>query len=159
MTTILLVGRAHPRFKECLTAHFDLLELPSAKPADITPEMAARVEGVTTFNDMTPALFDALPNLKIVANFGVGYDGVDANYAAKKGVIVTNTPDVLDEEVADTTIGLLLNTSACCRRPKTGCVPAAGSRTDRSGCRRCRCAAAMSACTAWAASASRSPIA
>jgi len=110
MTTILLVGRAHPRFKECLTAHFDLLELPSAKPADITPEMAARVEGVTTFNDMTPALFDALPNLKIVANFGVGYDGVDANYAAKKGVIVTNTPDVLDEEVADTTIGLLLNT-------------------------------------------------
>lgn len=110
MTTILLVGRAHPRFKERLASHFELLELPSAQPADITPDMAARVEGVTTFNQMTPALIDALPNLKLVSNFGVGYDGVDANYAATKNVLVTNTPDVLDEEVADTTIGLLLNT-------------------------------------------------
>jgi lactate dehydrogenase-like 2-hydroxyacid dehydrogenase len=110
MTTILLVGRAHPRFRERLAPHFSLLELPSGKAADITPEMAAVVEGVTTFNAMTPDLIDALPNLKIIANFGVGYDGVDAVYAAKKGVIVTNTPDVLDEEVADTTIGLLLNT-------------------------------------------------
>jgi lactate dehydrogenase-like 2-hydroxyacid dehydrogenase len=110
MTTILLVGKAHPRFRERLGSHFELMELPSANPADITPEMAEKVVGVTTFNAMTPALMDALPNLKIVANFGVGYDGVDAGHAATKGVLVTNTPDVLDEEVADTTIGLLLNT-------------------------------------------------
>lgn len=110
MTTLLLVGRAHPRFREKLGNRFDLIELPNSDPSSITPEMAASVEGVTTFNHMTPALIDALPNLKIVANFGVGYDGVDADYAAGKGVIVTNTPDVLDEEVADTTIGLLLNT-------------------------------------------------
>ncbi|MCB1447960.1 MAG: 2-hydroxyacid dehydrogenase [Rhizobiaceae bacterium] len=110
MTTLLLIGRAHPRFREKLSDGFELLELPDSRPESITPDMAAKVEGVTTFNDMTPALIDALPNLKIVANFGVGYDGVDAAYAAGKGVIVTNTPDVLDEEVADTTIGLLLNT-------------------------------------------------
>ena len=54
--------------------------------------------------------FDRLPALEIVANFGVGYDGVDAAYAAGKGVMVSNTPEVLDEEVADTTIGLLINT-------------------------------------------------
>jgi lactate dehydrogenase-like 2-hydroxyacid dehydrogenase len=110
MTTILLLGRAHPRFRERLEPHFELVELPSTNAADVTPELAAKVEGVTTFNTMTPALIDALPNLKIVANFGVGYDGVDAGYAATKNVLVTNTPDVLDEEVADTTIGLLLNT-------------------------------------------------
>ena len=53
---------------------------------------------------------DALPTLEINANFGVGYDWLDAAHAASRGVMVTNTPDVLTEEVADTTIGLLLNT-------------------------------------------------
>ena len=110
MTTILLVGKAHPRFRDRLGSRFELLELPSADAKDVTPEMAARIEGATTFNQMTPALMDALPNLRIVANFGVGYDGVDAAYAARRNIVVTNTPDVLDEEVADTTIGLLLNT-------------------------------------------------
>lgn len=110
MKTILLVGKAHPRFRERLGTKFELLELPSAAPGDVTPTIAERVEGATTFNQMTPELMDALPNLKIVANFGVGYDGVDAGYAATKGIMVTNTPDVLNDEVADTTIGLLLNT-------------------------------------------------
>jgi lactate dehydrogenase-like 2-hydroxyacid dehydrogenase len=110
MTTILLVGKAHPRSRDRLSQHFDLMELTSANPADITAEMAEKVEGVATSNQMTPALMDALPKLKQVSNFGVGYDGVDAAYAGSKGILVTNTPDVLDEEVADTTIGLLLNT-------------------------------------------------
>jgi len=50
------------------------------------------------------------PNLKIVGNFGVGYDGVDAVWAGKNGIIVTNTPDVLTDEVADLAIGLLVAT-------------------------------------------------
>ena len=53
---------------------------------------------------------DALPKLEIIANFGVGYDSVDAGHAAKRSIMVTNTPDVLTEEVADTAIGLLINT-------------------------------------------------
>jgi len=53
---------------------------------------------------------DRLPNLEIVSNFGVGYDTVDAREAARRGVIVTNTPDVLTEEVADLAVGLLLAT-------------------------------------------------
>jgi lactate dehydrogenase-like 2-hydroxyacid dehydrogenase len=56
------------------------------------------------------ALFDALPALEIVANFGVGYDNIDAAAAAARGITVTNTPGVLDEEVADLTVGLLLAT-------------------------------------------------
>jgi lactate dehydrogenase-like 2-hydroxyacid dehydrogenase len=53
----------------------------------------------------------ACPNLKIVANFGVGYDSVDVAAAVRRGVIVTNTPEVLTEEVADTALGLLLGTA------------------------------------------------
>lgn len=56
------------------------------------------------------ALLDRLPKLEIVANFGVGYDGIDLAAAAARGIVVTNTPDVLTEEVADTTLGLLLMT-------------------------------------------------
>ena len=55
-------------------------------------------------------LMDRLPNLQIVASFGVGYDKVDAVAAAERGVVVTNTPDVLNDEVADTALGLLLMT-------------------------------------------------
>ncbi|MCB1492212.1 MAG: 2-hydroxyacid dehydrogenase [Rhodobiaceae bacterium] len=54
------------------------------------------------------ALMQRLPNLKIVSNFGVGYDSVDAAWAGEHGIIVTNTPDVLTEEVADITLALLL---------------------------------------------------
>ena len=56
------------------------------------------------------ALFSRLPKLEIVSSFGVGYDHVDAIAAGKRGIVVTHTPDVLTEEVADTTIGLLLCT-------------------------------------------------
>ncbi|MBB5714587.1 2-hydroxyacid dehydrogenase [Sphingomonas aerophila] len=54
--------------------------------------------------------FDRLPALEIIASFGVGYDKVDANAAASRGIVVTNTPGVLDEEVADLAVGLLLAT-------------------------------------------------
>ena len=56
------------------------------------------------------AMLDRLPNLKIIGNFGVGYDTIDIAEAARRGIIITNTPEVLSEEVADTTIGLLLGT-------------------------------------------------
>lgn len=110
MTTILLIGKVHPRVRESLSQHFDILELPKGDPAGVTAEMAEKVVGTASFNAMPAALIDALPNLKLIANFGVGYDGVDVKHAASKGIIVTNTPDVLDEEVADTAVGLLLNT-------------------------------------------------
>ena len=56
------------------------------------------------------ALLARLPVLEIIASFGVGYDHIDASTACKRGIVVTNTPDVLTEEVADTTIGLLIAT-------------------------------------------------
>jgi lactate dehydrogenase-like 2-hydroxyacid dehydrogenase len=51
-----------------------------------------------------------LPKLKVISHFGVGYDTVDVNAARSRGVAVTNTPDVLTDEVADLALGLLLAT-------------------------------------------------
>jgi lactate dehydrogenase-like 2-hydroxyacid dehydrogenase len=59
---------------------------------------------------MSASLLERFPKLEIVASFGVGYDNVDVKYAAAHGIIVTNTPEVLTEEVADTALGLLLCT-------------------------------------------------
>ena len=56
------------------------------------------------------ATLSRFPKLEIVASFGVGYDHIDAAYAREHNIIVTNTPDVLTEEVADIALGLLIAT-------------------------------------------------
>jgi lactate dehydrogenase-like 2-hydroxyacid dehydrogenase len=56
------------------------------------------------------AFMDRFPKLEIVSSFGVGYDYIDAVEAGRRGIIVTNTPDVLTDEVADLTVGLLIAT-------------------------------------------------
>src|SRR4029077_18292337 len=50
------------------------------------------------------------PKLEFVSSFGVGYDNIDIKYAIEHHIIVSNTPEVLNEEVADTALGLLLCT-------------------------------------------------
>lgn len=82
----------------------DLDSLDAASVRAIATRGAVRVDG---------ALMDRLPALEIIANFGVGYDTVDAAAAAAREIVVTHTPDVLDEEVADLTLGLLLATVRC----------------------------------------------
>lgn len=56
-----------------------------------------------------PAIMDALPKLELISCFGVGYDGIDVPAATQRKIAVTNTPDVLNDCVADTAIGLVLN--------------------------------------------------
>ena len=76
-------------------------------------EFGPRIRGVATsalFGRVDSSLLDHLPNAEIVSSFGVGYDNVDAGEAAKRNIVVTNTPGVLDDEVADLTLGLLLAT-------------------------------------------------
>jgi lactate dehydrogenase-like 2-hydroxyacid dehydrogenase len=74
-------------------------------------EIGPRIRGIATSSSLiNSALFDQLPNLEIVSSFGVGYDHVDAAEAGRRGIVVTNTPDVLNDEVADLTIGLLIAT-------------------------------------------------
>ena len=117
--SILTAGKVHPRVIERLEPHFDLIRLERPDPALITPEIAEKVRGATGFNGMPADLMVALPKLEIVANFGVGYDGVNVAHAAAHNIMVTNTPDVLNEEVADTTLGLLINTVRLLPRAET----------------------------------------
>lgn len=56
-------------------------------------------------------LFESAPNLKIVTNLAVGYNNIDIHAAHERGVMVTNTPDVLTESTADLTFALLLATA------------------------------------------------
>lgn len=81
---------------------------PDAYLADIAP----RIRGLAIgghFQVDAPFL-DRFPALEIVGCFGVGYDHVDARHAGSRGIVVTNTPDVLTDEVADLAVGLLLAT-------------------------------------------------
>lgn len=76
-------------------------------------ENAASIRGIVgNFHamPMDPAFLSRFPKLEIVANFGVGYDAVDAGWCGRNGVTVTNTPGVLSAEVADLALGLLLAT-------------------------------------------------
>ncbi len=91
-------------------ATFKLVRLDKADAALAAPEVLREARAIAAMTTIDAAFIDAFPNLEIIANFGVGYDAVDARHAGESGVMVTNTPDVLTEEVADTAVGLLLNT-------------------------------------------------
>ncbi|MGJ4901700.1 2-hydroxyacid dehydrogenase [Bradyrhizobium sp. HKCCYLRH2060] len=80
-----------------------------ALPADVK----GRIRGIAvTFHTVKTdaAVMAMLPKLEMIASFGVGYDHIAAAHAGQHGIIVTNTPDVLTEEVADVALGLLIAT-------------------------------------------------
>ena len=54
-------------------------------------------------------VIDSFPNLKIIANYAVGYNNIDVEYCRRKGIFVTNTPDVLTQTTADLAWGLILS--------------------------------------------------
>jgi lactate dehydrogenase-like 2-hydroxyacid dehydrogenase len=111
---VLLLGPLKPRIVDGLAQPFTLHKLAEAKePEAFLAAVAPQVRAIAVSGP--PALVDGafmtrLPRLEIVSSFGVGYDHVDAKWAGARGITVTNTPDVLTEEVADTAIGLLLCT-------------------------------------------------
>jgi len=87
----------------------DVMLLDSWPPAEPLPGVDVLVEAVVAVG---PAELDLLPDLRLVANYGVGYDRVDVGACRERGVAVTNTPGVLDAAVADLTLALIL----ACRR-------------------------------------------
>ena len=83
---------------------------PARLVAEIGPRVEAIATGAHTAVRTDAAMMAHMPRLKVIGNFGVGYDSIDIPVAAGKGVIITNTPDVLNEEVADVAVGLLIAT-------------------------------------------------
>ncbi|TVR08638.1 MAG: 2-hydroxyacid dehydrogenase [Salinarimonadaceae bacterium] len=109
-----MTGPMTPLVITALSERFTLHRLweapdPQARLAEIGPA----IRGLASSALSAPAdeaLFAKLPALEIVSSLGVGYDNVEVAAAAARGIVVTNTPDVLTDEVADLTIGLLLAT-------------------------------------------------
>ncbi|MFO1317459.1 MAG: 2-hydroxyacid dehydrogenase [Burkholderiales bacterium] len=83
----------------------------SHKPGLLAAE-GVRIRGlVQGGGTVTPTnLLDALPKLEIISVFGVGYDGVPVDYCRSRGIKVTNTPDVLTDDVADVAVALVMMT-------------------------------------------------
>lgn len=111
---IVMTGPLMAYAADQLKAKFTVHELWKAPDREaLLKEIGPRIRGVAAgggHNRVNAALFEALPNLEIVSSFGVGYDHVDAAEAGRRGLIVSNTPDVLTDEVADLALGLLLAT-------------------------------------------------
>jgi lactate dehydrogenase-like 2-hydroxyacid dehydrogenase len=111
---ILFVGPSKPLLMEGLEKAFTVHRLIEAEDREAFLNSVAdrvRALAVTYTNQKIDAAFmQRFPRLEFVSSFGVGYDHIDAKWAGGHGIIVTNTPDVLNEEVADTTLGLLLCT-------------------------------------------------
>ena len=112
---LLQTGPMMPLIEKQLNEAFEVHKIPTPADVDaVVSKCADRIEAVCTGGHTNvktdAALIARLPKLKVISNFGVGYDSIDVAAAAKHGVVVTNTPDVLNEEVADTALGLLLMT-------------------------------------------------
>lgn len=110
---VLITQTMMPLIQQGIESQFPFVRLhEQADRAAFLAKEGARFKAVVTGQAAASdsALFQALPNLKIVSSFGVGYDLVDAKAAKARGIVVTNTPDVLTDEVADLSIGLLIAT-------------------------------------------------
>jgi hydroxypyruvate reductase len=110
---VLLTQEVTPALTRALQEQFNLLPLYTQTDTDRYLEQhAAGIRAVVTggARGLSREMMARFPALEIVAVYGVGTDAVDLDYARSRGIHVTNTPDVLTEDVADLAIGLLLAT-------------------------------------------------
>jgi hydroxypyruvate reductase len=108
---ILSVVNMYGPSMERLEREFTVHKLgPAADKEKLLADVSPRVRGIQASGSstVTAALIDRLPKLEIISSFGVGYDGIDVAAAKRRKVIVTNTPEVLNDCVADLAIGLLI---------------------------------------------------
>lgn len=111
---LLFISGMDPRMRDMLAPEFTLYDLPEeAEREAFLAEHGAKFTAVATngFAGLPAPVMAALPNLRVVSCYGVGYDGIDAKAAAGRGVIVTHTPDVLNDDVANAAILLWLAAS------------------------------------------------
>ncbi|MGI9391273.1 MAG: 2-hydroxyacid dehydrogenase [Boseongicola sp.] len=115
MPDLLLIGDATEEMLEKAQQAFTIHR--AADMGDLSKWLAENGDAITHVltnghDGVPPAIMAGLPKLQMISCYGVGYDAIDANEAARRGVVVTHTPDVLNAEVASTAILLML---ACFR--------------------------------------------
>jgi glyoxylate reductase len=97
------------RMRELFDARLNVDDRPMTQPELVATVKEADVLVPTVTDQIDSALIEqAGPNLKMIANFGNGVNNIDVAAAAKRGIVVTNTPNVLTEDTADMTMALLL---------------------------------------------------
>ncbi len=97
-----------------MNEQYTVLQFPkSGKPKDLSFASRSLIRAFAFKGHATlgPDIMDAFPNLGLIANYGVGYDTIDVEHATRKNIAVTNTPDVLTDDVADLAIAMLLGLS------------------------------------------------
>jgi lactate dehydrogenase-like 2-hydroxyacid dehydrogenase len=109
---VLQVGPLKPSLAATLASTYDALVLPEGPGAEPFLDEHGPSIGVAVTSGRTGVsgeLMARLPALRAICNFGVGYDATDVATASRRGVLVSNTPDVLTDCVADTALGLALD--------------------------------------------------
>jgi hypothetical protein len=111
---VLLVGARKPVLMAGLEPNVTLHDYLGAKDKDaLVKSVGGKIRAIAvayTANKVDATFMQQFPKLEQISSFGVGYDHIDAKWAGAHGIVVTNTPEVLNEEVADTALGLLLCT-------------------------------------------------
>ncbi|SDI64939.1 Lactate dehydrogenase [Pseudomonas flavescens] len=108
---LLMIGPLLPSLVERIAERCDIHRYWQLADADgWVREHAQRIDGIATSGvfGAEAGLIEALPNLKAIVSFGVGYDSIAVETAKQRGVTVTNTPGVLDNCVADTAVSIML---------------------------------------------------
>jgi lactate dehydrogenase-like 2-hydroxyacid dehydrogenase len=107
---IILVGEIPQADRKALDARFRVRPVGGwPDPKAVTAAMGdVQVLAYRGHGRLDAAFMDLLPGLRLIANFGVGYDAIDVAAAKGRGIAVTNTPDVLSGEVADLAVGMML---------------------------------------------------
>ncbi len=107
---VLVAAKVWPRYMQMLQDEFTVHDrLHETGPAAFALA-AKRIRAIAASGEakVTRELIDRLPALEVISVFGVGYDGVDVAAAKEHGIPVSNTPDVLTDEVADMALALML---------------------------------------------------
>jgi len=110
---VLVVAKLWPPMMESLRAAFRVHDRVHQTDPTAFAAVAPRIRAISASGEskVSRELIAQLPKLEIISVFGVGYDGIDVAAARERGVAVTNTPDVLNDEVADLAIALVLSVS------------------------------------------------
>ncbi len=107
---ILTASRLPPLYTAGLQGKYQIHDRLHESDRAALAALAPRIRAIAASGEskVSAALINSLPALQLISVMGVGYDGVDVAAAKARGVMVTHTPDVLNDEVADTTLALML---------------------------------------------------
>src|SRR5438270_12702811 len=118
---VLVTRRLYPEAIDLLSPHFEVDYNgtdDSLSPDELLQRARGRQGIVAQLTDkFPPAVLDRLEGIRVISDVSVGYDNIDIPYATGRGILVTNTPDVLTDTTADLAFALLM---AAARRLPVG---------------------------------------